>query len=74
MSETEVSLNVADQGGWYESMPLLIVGLSVVIAVIAFLWGLSWLKRRRTAHEHEHLRVDIAEPESLRDLPEDRRP
>jgi hypothetical protein len=74
MSTTEVSMNVADGGGWYESVPFLILGLCLVIAVIAFLFGLSWLKRRRTAHEREHLVVDMAEPESLRDLPDERRP
>ncbi|HEX9932946.1 MAG TPA: hypothetical protein VGB08_08910 [Allosphingosinicella sp.] len=74
MSSTEVSVNAAGQDGWYESVPFLIVGISLVIAVIAFLYGLSWLKRRRSAHEREHLVVDMAEPESLRDLPEERRP
>jgi len=74
MSETDISVNVVETGGWTDDLPLLILGLCIVIAVIAFLFGLGWLKRRRTAHEHEHLVVDIAEPESLRDLPEERRP
>ena len=74
MSETEISVNVTETGGWTDDLPLLILGFCLVIAVIAFLLGLSWLKRRRTVHEHDHLVVDIAEPETLRDLPEDRRP
>lgn len=74
MSTTEVSMNVAEQDGWYDSVPALILGISLVIAVIAFLYGLHWLKQRRIAHEREHLVVDIAEPESLRDLPEERKP
>ena len=74
MSETEVTLNVSDSTSWYESMPLLILGLCVVVALIAFLFGLGWLRRRRHAHEGEHLVADIAEPETLRDVPDERKP
>jgi len=74
MSETDVTLNVSDTTSWYDSLPLLILGLCVVIAVIAFLFGLGWLRRRQHAHEREHLVADIGEPETLRDVPEERRP
>ena len=74
MSETDVTLNVSDTTSWYDSLPLLILGLCVVIAVIAFLFGLGRLRRRQHAHEREHLVADIAEPETLRDIPEERRP
>ena len=74
MSDTEINLNVADGGSWYDSAPLLILGLCVVIAAIAFLFGLSRLRRRQHAHERDHLVADIAEPETLRDLPDERQP
>jgi hypothetical protein len=74
MSETDVTLNVSDTTSWYDSLPLLILALCVVIAVIAFLFGLGWLRRRQHAHERDHLVADIAEPETLRDLPDEHRP
>ena len=74
MSDSDVTLNMSDSPAWYESLPLLILGLCVVIAVIGFLFGLGWLRRRQHAHEREHLVADIAEPETLRDVPEERRP
>jgi cell division protein FtsX len=74
MSRTEVSLNVVEEGSNWASTPLLILLASIVIAVIAFLIGLNWLRRRRHEHEGEHLVADIAEPESLRELPPEQRP
>lgn len=74
MSETDVTLNVSDSTSWYDSVPLLILGLCVVVAVIGFLFGLARLRRRQHAHEREHLVADIAEPETLGDVPEERRP
>ena len=74
MSRTEVSLNVVEEGSNWAASPLLILLVSLVIAAIAFLIGLNVLRRRRHAHEGEHLVADIAEPETLRDLPPEQRP
>jgi hypothetical protein len=74
MTETEVSVNVGDSSGWADSMPLLILAICLLIAAIAFLYGLRRLQRRRHAHRDDHLAVDMAEPESLSELPPDERP
>ncbi len=74
MTETEVSVNVSDSSGWADSMPFLILAICLLIATIAFLYGLRRLQRRRHAHLEDHLAVDMAEPESLKDLPPEERP
>lgn len=74
MSETDVTVSVSENGGWADSMPLLILAVCLLIGAIAFLYGLRWMLRRRRAHRHDHLVVDMAEPETLRDLPPERRP
>ncbi|MEA3018459.1 MAG: hypothetical protein QOI38_3181 [Sphingomonadales bacterium] len=74
MSTTRINVNVVEDGSWTDSMPLLILAVCVTIGIIAFLFGLNWLRRRRHAHLEDHLVVDMAEPETLRDLPADRRP
>ena len=74
MTDTEVSVNVSDSSSWADSMPLLILAFCLVIAAIAFLYGLRVLQRRRHAHRADHLAVDIAEPESLDELPPEQRP
>ena len=51
----------------------LILGACVVLALIFFLLGLRWAKRRRHKHEGEHLVAEIAEPETLEDIDRDRR-
>ena len=50
----------------------LIAVACVVIALIFFLIGLRWARRRRHRHEGEHLVVDMAEPETLKDPDGDR--
>jgi hypothetical protein len=73
MTDT-VTVNVSDNPGWTDSLPLLILLICLAIAAIAFLFGMRWLQRRRHAHRNEHLVVDMAEPETLRDLPPEERP
>jgi len=73
MSETEVTVSVSENPGWADSLPLLILAVCLLIAVVAFFYGLRWLHRRRHARDG-HLRVDMAEPETLRDLPPEERP
>ena len=74
MTRTEVNVAVSENPGWTDSMPLLILMLCLLIAAIAFLYGLRVLQRRRHAHRGDHLVVDMAEPESLKDLPPEERP
>ncbi|MEA3041636.1 MAG: hypothetical protein QOC65_1125 [Sphingomonadales bacterium] len=74
MSTTQINVNVVEGGSWTDSMPLLILAVCVTIGIVAFLFGLRWLRRRRHAHLQDHLVVDMAEPQALRDLPPDRRP
>ena len=74
MSETEVNISVSEDPWWADSLPLLILVVCLLIAAIAFLYGLRWLQRRRHAHRHDHLVVDMAEPETLSDLPPEERP
>jgi hypothetical protein len=74
MSSTTVNTNIADGGSWSDSMPLLILAVCLTIGLIAFLYGLRRLLHRRRAHRNDHLVVDMAEPETLRDLPPDRQP
>jgi hypothetical protein len=74
MSDTDVKLTVSDNNGWADWSPLLILAVCLLIAAVALLYGLRWLRRRRHAHRDEHIVVDMAEPESLRDLPPEERP
>ena len=74
VSRTTISTNVSDGSSWADSVPLLIIAVCVLIGVIAFLFGLRHLLNRRRAHLDDHLEVDMAEPETLRDLPPERRP
>lgn len=73
MSDTDVTVSVSENPGWADSLPLLILAICLLIAAIAFLYGLRWLHRRRHARRG-HLSVDMAEPETLRDLPPEERP
>ena len=70
---TQVNVSVGDTS-WYDSLPLLILAVCLLIAAIGFLYGLRRLQERRHAHRSEHLVADIAEPESLKDLPPEERP
>jgi hypothetical protein len=45
----------------------LILAACVLIALLFFLLGVRWAKKRRHRHEGEHLVADIAAPESLAD-------
>ena len=74
MTDTDVTVNVSENPGWADSLPLLILALCLLIATIGFLYGLRRMQRRRHAHRHDHLVVDMAEPESLKDLPPEQRP
>ena len=73
MTDT-VTVNVTQDPGWTDSLPLIILLICIVIAAIGFFYGLRMLQRRRHAHRYEHLVADIAEPESLRDMPPEQRP
>lgn len=74
MSETEVTVSVSENPEWADSLPLLILAVCLLIAAVAFVYGLRRLRRRRHAHRHDHLVVDMAEPETLSDLPPEERP
>ena len=74
MTDTEVTVNVSDGSSWADSIPLLILAFCLLIATIAFLYGLRVLQRRRHAQRSDHLAVDMAEPESLDELPPQERP
>lgn len=74
MTDTDVTLRVSENPAWTDSLPLLILAVCLAIAAIAFLYGLRRMQQRRHAHRRDHLDVDIAEPESLRDLPPEERP
>ncbi|HYJ30828.1 MAG TPA: hypothetical protein VEW25_10870 [Allosphingosinicella sp.] len=69
-----VTVNVTDNPCWADSSPLLILAVCLVIAAVALLYGLRRMRERRHAHRDEHIVVDMAEPESLRDLPPEERP
>ena len=74
MSTTQINVNVVEDGSWTDSMPLLILAVCLLIGAIAFFYGLRRMLHRRRAHRDDHLVVDIAEPETLRDLPPEQQP
>jgi hypothetical protein len=74
MTDPEITLNVVDDPGWTDSLPLLILAVCLLIGAIALLYAMNRVRRRRHAHRHEHLVVDMAEEETLRDLPPEERP
>ena len=73
MTTTVTGSTEPDPVGTGDYSQELIVAACVILALIFFLLGLRWAKRRRHKHEGEHLVVDMAEPETLEDVDRDRK-
>jgi uncharacterized iron-regulated membrane protein len=62
MTNTKITITETEATN---SVELIILLACLIIAAIAVLIGMLWLRRRRAAHRHEHLDAKIARPESL---------
>ena len=68
MIPTETSVN-SIQAGAAEPLPLILI-VSIIIALVAALFGFLWLRHHRANKRHGHLDADIALPETMAEAEE----